>query len=224
MPTGCTSEHSARSPPGQPTRSSIQQSSLGARASGNEARSQHRPISRQFPAATSSTIFLNASGGNIRQPLPSSQRNFASAGDFASFLLQNLNATPIYDGAGNVVGATVSLLQSGETYYVDANNALQTITDPISAFIGGVQGQFTVAAVTYQTGLQGQDRFFPTHDVSAPGDVTQCNAFGECISGHSWNTHWIGHIKDSVGVAVRQETGGFQRFHSQIRHRSDVLR
>src|ERR1700674_5564224 len=56
------------------------------------------------------TIYLNASGGNVMHPLPSSQRAFASASEFANFLQQNLNATPIYDNGGNVVGASGGLL------------------------------------------------------------------------------------------------------------------
>src|SRR5258708_24188159 len=57
------------------------------------------------------TIYLDASGGNLMHPLPSSQRAFANASEFATFLQNNLNATPVYDSSGNVVGASVGLLQ-----------------------------------------------------------------------------------------------------------------
>src|SRR6266446_7088872 len=89
-------------------------------------------------SAPPNTIYLDASGGKLMHPLPSSQRDFASASEFATFLQQNLNATPIYDSNGNVVGASGALLQIGRTYYVDANNNVQPITEPISAFIGGI--------------------------------------------------------------------------------------
>jgi len=112
-------------------------------------------------SAPPDTIFLDASGGNVVHPLPSSQRNFASASEFATFLQQNLNATPIFDGAGNVIAATVNLVRIGDTYYVDSNNTVQIITDPIGAFIGGIPAQFTVAGVTYTTGAQGQSYLNP---------------------------------------------------------------
>ncbi len=163
-------------------------------------------------SAPPNTIYLDASGGKLMHPLPSSQRDFASASEFATFLQQNLNATPIYDSNGNVVGASGGLLQIGRTYYVDANNNVQPITEPISAFIGGIPAQFTVAGATYSTGVQGQDYLVPQR-ASVPTDVSHCNSAGECLSEHSWNTHLIVHIKDSVGVEIDQETGGYQESH-----------
>jgi len=151
-------------------------------------------------------ISLDASGGKLMQPLPSSQRNFATVADFVAFLQQNLNATPIYDDSGNVVGASGGLMQIGRTYYVDANYQVQPITDPISAFIGGIGAQFTVAGPTYSTGVQGQD-----YIVTPPTDLNHCNsAVTECLSEHSWNTHAIAHVRDTVGVEVNQESGGYQ--------------
>jgi hypothetical protein len=164
-------------------------------------------------SAPSNTIYLDASGGKLMHPLPSSQRSFASASEFATFLQQNLNATPIYDSNGNVVGASGGLLQIGRTYYVDANNVVRPITDPISAFIGGIPAQFAVAGVTYSTGVQGQDYLVPQRAMSVPTDVNHCNSTGECLSEHSWNIHWIAHIRDSVGVQIDQETGGYQESH-----------
>jgi hypothetical protein len=98
-------------------------------------------------STASNTIYLDASGGNVWHPLPSGQRAFTSASDLASFLQGNLNATPIYDSNGNVIGASGGLVQIGKTYYLDGNNAVQSITEPISAFIGGIPAQFTVAGV-----------------------------------------------------------------------------
>lgn len=165
-------------------------------------------------SAPSNTIYLDASGGKLMHPLPSSQRNFASASEFATFLQQNLNATPIYDSNGNIVGASGGLLQIGSTYYVDANNTVRPITDPISAFIGGIPAQFTVAGVTYSTGVQGQDYLVPQRTQSVPSDVAHCNSLGECLSEHSWNIHWWAHVRDSVGIEIDQDTGGYQESHS----------
>jgi len=162
----------------------------------------------------SPTIVLDASAGNIMQPLPDGQRSFASSADLATFLQENLNAIPVYDGAGNVIGTYANVLKIGTTYYLDANNNVQPATEPISAFIGGLGAQFTVAGVAYSTGVQGQDVAGPQATASAPSDVFQCNQFGECISGHSWNTHTFGHFYNNVGIEVDQETGGYQESHS----------
>jgi hypothetical protein len=161
-------------------------------------------------SAPSNTIVLDASAGKLMQPLPSGQRNFASASEFATFLQTSLSAIPVYDGAGNVIGASGNILRIGRTYYLDSTNTIRPITEPISAFIGGIPATFTVAGVTYNTGIQGQDYLVPQRVMSVPTDVYECNRYGECISGHSWNKHWIGHIYDSVGVEVDQETGGYQ--------------
>src|SRR5262249_31297763 len=90
-------------------------------------------------------------------------------------------------------------------------NTIRPITDPVSAFIGGLPAQFTVAGVVYNTGVQGQDYLTPQRVMSVPTDVYQCNRSGECISGHSWNKHWVGHVYDSVGIEVDQETGGYKK-------------
>ena len=161
-----------------------------------------QPTSSSCPnclSMPSPTIVLDASAGNIMQPLPDGQRSFASSADLATFLQQNLNAIPVYDGAGNVIGAYGNVLKIGTTYYLDANNNVQPATEPISAFIGGLGAQFTVAGVAYSTGVQGQDVAGPQATASAPSDVFQCNQFGECISGHSWNTHTFGHFYNNVG-------------------------
>src|SRR6266851_1750993 len=67
-------------------------------------------------------IYLNASGGRVAFPLPSSQRNFASQAEFATFLQQNLNAKPIYHTNGMIIGVSGGIYQIGQTYYVDALN------------------------------------------------------------------------------------------------------
>jgi len=54
--------------------------------------------------------------------------------------------------------------------------------------------------------VQGQD-----YIVTPPEDFGHCNsASNECLSEHSWNTHWIGHVRDTVGIEVRQDVGGYQ--------------
>lgn len=162
-------------------------------------------------AAPAHTVFLDASGGKVMFPLPSGQRNFASVSEFATFIQQNLYGVPLWDGAGNVVGVSGNLLQIGRTYYLDANNAIQPITDPIGAFIGGIPGQFTVAGVTFPTGLQGQTSFDGPPVFSQPQNVLQCKQNPvECIAGHSWNNHAVGHLHDSVGIEVDQVLGGYQ--------------
>jgi len=171
-------------------------------------------------AAPSGTIFLNASAGNVVHPLPSSQRNFASPADFAAFLQQNLNGTPIYDSAGNVVGVTTKLFQIGKTYYADpSTNTVKPITDPIAAFIGGIPAQFTVAGVTYTTGIQGQDYLVPANDAAPsnlftlPRDAIHCKTYPaptECIWGRSWNDAAPGKITTSTGIQVKQAIGGYQ--------------
>ena len=169
-------------------------------------------------AAPSGTILLDASGGNVMHPLPSSQRNFASPADFAFFLQQNLNGTPTYDSAGNVVGVSTRLLQIGNTYYIDTStNTIKPITDPIGAFIGGIPAQFTVAGVTYTTGVQGHAFLDPAIGTfSLPANVLHCKTYPpptECILGRSWNSHeslLFVHISDSVGIQVSQQSGGYQ--------------
>src|SRR6266568_3460566 len=170
-------------------------------------------------AAPSGTILLDASGGNVMHPLPSSQRDFASPAEFATFLQQNLNATPMYDSAGNVVGVIVSLLRIGDTYYPDTStNTIKLITDPIGAFIGGIPAQFTVAGVTYTTGVQGQDYLNQATGADAigfdlPKNAIHCKTYPpptECLWGRSWNDHSPGHIYNSVGIQVHQAVGGYQ--------------
>jgi hypothetical protein len=106
----------------------------------------------------------------------------------------------VYDSNGNVVGASGKLLKIGNTYYVDpSNNTIKPITEPISAFIGGIPRQFTVAGVTYPTGIQGQDYLAPLLGGPLPQNVMQCNnnpSAPDCIAGESWNTHAFGHIHD----------------------------
>jgi hypothetical protein len=127
------------------------------------------------------TIYLNASGGRVAFPVPSSQRIFASQAEFATFIQQNLNATPIYHTNGMIIGMTGGVHQIGETYYVDSTNNVRPITDPIGGFLGGLPAMFTVAGDTYETGVQGTDYLYPQRTMSAPTDTYQCNISGECL-------------------------------------------
>ena len=146
------------------------------------------------------TSVLNATNGAVVFPLPSSQRNFASTADLANFLTQNFNAHLIYDSTGTqLVGARGRIIKYGRSYYLDQNNVVQEITHPVNAYIAGVSGQFTMAGALYYSGAQGQTFLSSSSNVAGP-DVSQCNQFGECISGHSWNTHWVYSLHDSVGV------------------------
>src|SRR6266849_5384850 len=104
---------------------SIAAPSFGQEAGVAQFGSSPPPSCQNCLSAPPDTIYLDATGGKVMHPLPNGQRNFASASEFATFLQQNLNATPLYDSAGNVVGASGKLLQFGNTYYVDANNAVQ---------------------------------------------------------------------------------------------------
>src|SRR5216684_1602309 len=189
--------------------------SFGQTASGTAQLTQSPPPAcTNCLAISSDTIYLDASGGKLMFPLPSSQRNFASMADFVTFINQDLHATPLYDSAGNVNGLTGGLVEIGQTYYFDpSTNIFKPITDPIGAYIGGLAGQFTVAGVTYTTGLQGQSFLRPQRAFSYPNDVYRCNVSGECVSSHSWNIHWIANVRDSVGIEIDQETGGYQESH-----------
>jgi hypothetical protein len=166
---------------------------------------QTTPCSNCLSTLPPYATILDASAGKNVFPLPGSTRNFASATDFANFMHGSLNAQVTFDGSGNITVA-LSLLQVGKTYYLDSNNNIRPITDPVSAFVGGLPGQFTIAGVTYHTGIQGQDSL----SSSPTSDVRQCNQSAECISGRSYNHHYIANIHDSVGTEVNQETGGYQ--------------
>ena len=156
---------------------------------------------------------LNATNGAVLFPLPSSQRNFASTADLANFLTQNFNAHLLYDSTGTqLVGARGRIVKYGRSYYLDQYNAVQEITHPINAYIGGVSGQFTIAGALYYSGAQGQTFLSSSTNVAGP-DVSQCNQYGECVSGHSWNKHWIYNLHDSVGAKVQQDNGGYQENH-----------
>jgi len=172
------------------------------------------PLCSTCLAGAPNDIFLDATGGKVMFPLPSSPRSFATVADFATFLQQNLNATPLYDsGSGKIIGVSGGLLQAGHSYYLDVNNAVQPITDPISAFIGGLWGRFTVAGLTYTTGLQGGSSPDAIIGFNLPTNVIQCKTNPtECIVGHSWNEHTLGTgLSDSVGIKVEQLIGGFQQ-------------
>lgn len=147
------------------------------------------------------TIVLDASAGMTAFPMPGNPRSFASHDELARFLATDLNAQPIYDAAGRVIGAEGYLVEIGDSYYLDAANNVQPITNPISAYIGGLAAKFSVAGVEYTV---------PSQAAPVPSHVKQCNTSGECLAESSWNTHWVGHIYDSVGTDVRQTSGGYQ--------------
>ena len=135
------------------------------------------------------TSVLNATNGAVFFPLPSSQRNFSSAADLANFLTQNFNAHLIYDSTGTqLVGARGRIVKYGRSYYLNSNNVVQEITHPINAFVGGISGQFTMAGAVYYSGAQGQTFLSSSSNLAGP-DVSQCNQYGECVSGHSLNSH-----------------------------------
>jgi hypothetical protein len=117
---------------------------------------------------------------------------------------------PLYDGAGNVIGARGYLIQLGDSYYLDSSNALQVSDDPISAYIGGLGGTFSVAGVTYTTPLQGQNSISP-----APTELMQRTpTLSECIIADSWFSHpWycFGQC-DSAGTEVKQFRGGYHEY------------
>jgi hypothetical protein len=159
------------------------------------------------------TSVLNASNGAVFFPLPSSLRDFVSTADLGNFLVQNFNAELIYDTTGtHLVGARGQIIKYGRSYYLDQNNVVQEITHPINAYVGGISGQFTIGGTLYYSGAQQQTFLSSSTSVAGP-DVSQCNQYGECISGHSWNTHWILSLHNSVGVKVQQDTGGYQESH-----------
>ncbi len=64
-------------------------------------------------SAPPNTIFLDASGGKLMHPLPSSQRAFANASEFATFIQNNLNATPVYDSAAPTAAGLVGSQRRG---------------------------------------------------------------------------------------------------------------
>jgi len=161
----------------------------------------------------SGTAVLDASQGNLAFAAPTSVRAFANASGFSQFVQQNLGGTVLYDGNGNPVGVYGKLVEYDQAYYLDWFNNPQPITDPISAYIGGLQGKFTIGSTTYQTGLQADPSLqspYAKGAITAGKDVYQCNAAGECIAGHSFNTHWLANVHHDVGIEVTQEVGGFQ--------------
>ena len=156
-------------------------------------------------SAPTGAIVLDASGGKNVFPAPTSVRSFASGADVFRFLNQSLGAKLISDANGNPVGASGTVYQIGRAYVLNSNNNLVEVTDPIGTYLGGINEQVIIAGVTQTLSLSQS----PQHNLTP--DVYHCNSSGECISGHSWNNHVSALlVYNSVGVQVKQESGGYQ--------------
>ena len=166
-----------------------------------------------------STAVIDASGGNVMFPLPTSPMSFASDADLGAYLQQQLSAVIIYDANGSVVGAEGKLIQIGHTFYLDGQNAVQRITDPVAAMVGGISGQFVVAGSQRHTSVQGVDSLVSTYDHSlqppsgtVASSVRRCiSSPAACTSGNSWTKHWPAGFYHSVGLRSQSRLRGLPR-------------
>jgi len=107
-------------------------------------------------STTSDGSLLIAPSGTKRFPMAGYRRSFASAAQFAQFLINDLNGTPVYNTAGALVAVQGSVVTQGRSFYYDRSGAKVYVSDPILAYIGGTTGTVVVgsALLTLQASTQ----------------------------------------------------------------------
>lgn len=74
------------------------------------------------------------------------RRAFSSNVEFAQFCMTNLNATPVYDSAGTLIGVKGTLVSNNYASYYSASGQLVRVDDPVVSFLGGTTGTVVVGS------------------------------------------------------------------------------
>lgn len=87
-------------------------------------------------------VVTSSSSGTF--PMAGYRRSFSTTQELAQFCADNLGATPVYDGAGQLVGVKGTLITIGSPSYYNRAGQLVTVDNPVVRFLGGTTGSFVV--------------------------------------------------------------------------------
>lgn len=189
--------------------------SLGLIAScGGESDSP--PPSRDGVEALAAQSPVITEGGDLRAAVAPGQRGlvsvrkrkFADLGALTRFAIDEMGGKPIYNAAGELVGAQGVSVASGDISYRDEETGQSfKSTDLAQAFLGGSAGSIDVAGKTFSiNAAEGSPGDLLRTSAALTSDSSSCVG-GDCISGHSWKSDYV--LYHSVGSETQQQSGGY---------------
>jgi hypothetical protein len=151
-------------------------------------------------------LTVDASKGRVVFPAPAAPLSFKSWTTFAAFAMKHLNAKPIKNKLGGLVGVEGRLTFVGTPYIVSPKGSFIPVVDPIESYFEGLVGSFYVGGLPFV--LRGQPAPFGGSGGNLQEETNQCDlARTACSNYSSWNDHYI--IFNSVGSRTGQTVGGY---------------
>ncbi len=138
-------------------------------------------------------------------------RAFASMDELLRFAVDVMGGEPVYDEAGQLVGARGAGVISGDVRFRDEETGeIFEADDLAQAFLGGAEGVVSVGGERLEIGearvaAHQLDAELGVVSAALSGDSVGCVG-GDCISGHSWRTNYL--VYRSIGSETRQSSGG----------------
>jgi hypothetical protein len=160
-------------------------------------------------------VLIDATEGKTMFPLEENARAFADQKEFLAFVEQSLNARPVYDELGELVGVEGESLELGKPATSDGfRQQVELVADPIAAFLGGKANAFKIADELYI--LPSQEEIRAQVAITAasgalPSSGEKCNPAGtDCVRGESFVTH--AGVYHSAGSSTKQTVGGYREW------------
>lgn len=145
-------------------------------------------------------VVFDGSNGNTMFPVPATMREFDDLQDYVSFVQAHLNAEPLTDENGELIGVWGTSYMLGDLVFAKDGVTIP-VTEPVATYLGGTFGYIRIG-----------DKYWCVDNELCPpeiqdADPTWCNG-PFCIDGNSFKTNWL--FYKSIGAETKQRSGGYQ--------------